>query len=91
MTSLMHQEQYKRARVLKMVRRSREVSNPKRSHRFCETTAADSQHSNEVGVSLREKPLVRPRRLELPRVLPHSDLNAARLPIPPRPPEDKSS
>ena len=29
--------------------------------------------------------LVRPRRLELPRVLPHSDLNAARLPIPPRP------
>ena len=29
--------------------------------------------------------LVRSRRLELPRVLPHSDLNAARLPIPPRP------
>ena len=29
--------------------------------------------------------MVRPRRLELPRVLPHSDLNAARLPIPPRP------
>ncbi len=29
--------------------------------------------------------LVRPRRLELPRVLPHSDLNAARLPVPPRP------
>ena len=29
--------------------------------------------------------LVRPRRLELPRELPHSDLNAARLPIPPRP------
>ncbi len=28
---------------------------------------------------------MRPRRLELPRVLPHSDLNAARLPIPPRP------
>jgi hypothetical protein len=24
---------------------------------------------------------VRPRRLELPRVLPHSDLNAARLPF----------
>lgn len=29
--------------------------------------------------------MVRTRRLELPRVLPHSDLNAARLPIPPRP------
>ena len=29
--------------------------------------------------------LVRSRRLELPRELPHSDLNAARLPIPPRP------
>ena len=29
--------------------------------------------------------MVRPRRLELPRVLPHSDLNAARLPVPPRP------
>ena len=29
--------------------------------------------------------LVRPRRLELPRGLAHSDLNAARLPIPPRP------
>ena len=33
----------------------------------------------------RESIMVRPRRLELPRVLPHSDLNAARLPIPPRP------
>jgi malonate transporter len=29
--------------------------------------------------------VVRSRRLELPRELPHSDLNAARLPIPPRP------
>ena len=29
--------------------------------------------------------MVRSRRLELPRELPHSDLNAARLPIPPRP------
>ena len=29
--------------------------------------------------------MVRPARLELARVLPHSDLNAARLPIPPRP------
>ena len=29
--------------------------------------------------------MVRLRRLELPRVLPHSDLNAARLPIPPQP------
>ncbi len=28
--------------------------------------------------------LVRPRGLEPPRVLPHSDLNAARLPVPPR-------
>ena len=32
-----------------------------------------------------ESRMVRPRRLELPRVLPHSDLNAARLPVPPRP------
>ena len=32
-----------------------------------------------------ESKMVRSRRLELPRVLPHSDLNAARLPIPPRP------
>ncbi len=31
------------------------------------------------------KCVVRPRRLELPRGFPHSDLNAARLPIPPRP------
>src|SRR6202045_1369079 len=29
--------------------------------------------------------VVRSRRLELPRSFPHSDLNAARLPIPPRP------
>ena len=29
--------------------------------------------------------MVRLRRLELPRVLPHSDLNAARLPVPPQP------
>ena len=29
--------------------------------------------------------MVRLRRLELPRELPHSDLNAARLPIPPQP------
>ena len=33
----------------------------------------------------RLRELVRSRRLELPRELPHSDLNAARLPIPPRP------
>ena len=36
-------------------------------------------------ISFGESQMVRPRRLELPRVLPHSDLNAARLPIPPRP------
>ena len=30
--------------------------------------------------------VVRSRGLEPPRVLPHSDLNAARLPVPPRPP-----
>ena len=34
--------------------------------------------------SLQER-MVRSRGLEPPRVLPHSDLNAARLPIPPRP------
>ena len=41
-----------------------------------------------LGYCLSEAPvraMVRSRRLELPRVLPHSDLNAARLPIPPRP------
>ncbi len=32
--------------------------------------------------------MVRSRRLELPPVLPDSDLNAARLPIPPRPHEN---
>ena len=37
------------------------------------------------GIRNGKSDLVRPRRLELPRVLPHSDLNAARLPIPPRP------
>ena len=35
--------------------------------------------------SMPKNGMVRSRRLELPRVLPHSDLNAARLPIPPRP------
>ncbi len=28
--------------------------------------------------------MVRSRRLELPRVLPHNDLNVTRIPIPPR-------
>ena len=32
-----------------------------------------------------ENDMVRLRRLELPRELPHSDLNAARLPVPPQP------
>ena len=48
--------------------------------------AKNSRKINKSGcISLRELQLVRPRRLELPRELPHSDLNAARLPIPPRP------
>ena len=34
--------------------------------------------------------MVRPRRLELPRGLAHSDLNAARLPIPPRPHSERA-
>ena len=29
--------------------------------------------------------MVRSRRLELPRVLPHNDLNVTRIPIPPQP------
>ena len=33
--------------------------------------------------------MVRLRRLELPRVLSHSDLNAARLPVPPQPHLDR--
>ena len=37
------------------------------------------------GISGKKCEMVRPARLELARVLPHSDLNAARLPIPPRP------
>ena len=41
--------------------------------------------SDMEGLSSSIGDMVRPRRLELPRVLPHSDLNAARLPIPPRP------
>ena len=36
-------------------------------------------------ISILQGRMVRSRRLELPRELPHSDLNAARLPIPPRP------
>ena len=35
--------------------------------------------------NMQKMQMVRPRRLELPPVLPDSDLNAARLPIPPRP------
>ena len=42
-------------------------------------------NSRSSSETTKPEPLVRPRRLELPRVLPHSDLNAARLPIPPRP------
>ena len=42
------------------------------------------RHNAEISL-ISQKPLVRSRRLELPRELPHSDLNAARLPIPPRP------
>ena len=38
-----------------------------------------------AGFNSPKSEMVRSRRLELPRVLPHSDLNAARLPIPPRP------
>jgi hypothetical protein len=37
----------------------------------------------QIDEALRD--VVRSRRLELPPVLPDSDLNAARLPIPPRP------
>ncbi len=37
-----------------------------------------------ISISISEV-LVRSGGLEPPRVLPHSDLNAARLPIPPRP------
>ena len=40
-----------------------------------------------AGFSSQMCEMVRSRRLELPRELPHSDLNAARLPIPPRPHE----
>jgi site-specific DNA recombinase len=38
-----------------------------------------------VGFDSPTSEMVRLRRLELPRELPHSDLNAARLPVPPQP------
>ena len=38
-----------------------------------------------AGIKTPEREMVRLRRLELPRGLAHSDLNAARLPIPPQP------
>src|SRR5882672_5988253 len=43
--------------------------------------------ATSIALKTRGEPviLVRSRRLELPRSFPHSDLNAARLPIPPRP------
>ncbi len=51
--------------------------------RSCSTSGWRNRPSSECDGSERE--MVRSRRLELPRGLAHSDLNAARLPIPPRP------
>src|SRR5690606_13121294 len=58
---------------------------------ICAALARDWTGSGHIGPrphrlpNRREKEMVRLRRLELPRGLAHSDLNAARLPIPPQP------
>ena len=41
--------------------------------------------TRQLGEFIYSEVLVRSRRLELPRDCSHSDLNAARLPVPPRP------
>lgn len=51
----------------------------------CSTVMTKPERTRRKKSRFLQKIMVRPRRLELPRVLPHSDLNAARLPIPPRP------
>ncbi len=62
-----------------MVRSEGATSNTKGSHRFCETIAACGI-ARACRVSLCEKRVVRSGRLELPRVLPHSDLNTLQNP-----------
>ena len=59
--------------------------NRPRSHRSFRTIAAHYLAGLSGVALLCKATVVRPARLELARVLPHSDLNAARLPIPPRP------
>ena len=44
-----------------------------------------SESTKPAAMLPRVRIMVRSRRLELPRALAHSDLNAARLPLPPRP------
>jgi hypothetical protein len=53
--------------------------------KFLEKWCARSNNSKGTTAPFELGRMVRSRRLELPRELPHSDLNAARLPIPPRP------
>ena len=48
-----------------MVRLTGKTFNTESSHRFFETTAARVLRSENVGVSLREKPMVLPERIEL--------------------------
>ena len=62
-------------------------SEPLRYSRECRYRTTETAPPFKVlaGFNNQNIEMVRSRRLELPRVLPHSDLNAARLPIPPRP------
>jgi len=57
-------------------------------HRSCAAAKIDFQAQKQKACAVPGQALnslVRSRRLELPRVFTHSDLNAARLPVPPRP------
>ena len=51
---------------------------------MCDTMNLLDVITRGISISISEV-VVRSGGLEPPRVLPHSDLNAARLPIPPRP------
>ena|GEM_PF-5666684 len=63
-----------------MAHSGRQTSNVGCSRHFCEMPAACHYNLEVVGLS-KKGPVVRSERLELSRVLPHSDLNAARLPF----------
>ena len=68
--------------VLKLAFAERQTYTRNQSYRTPKTTLSFKALE---GILEKRENMVRSRRLELPRELPHSDLNAARLPIPPRP------